>query len=259
MSARRWIGVGILALLVAVMLIPHGDPNTVDLGHRYGAPSWAHPLGTDNLGRDLFARMAVGFWRTALVVVVAGGISLVLGVLLGLLAGYVGGFLAAVVLAVTDIVIIVPTFIAALIVSAILGLTPLTAGIALGVFGIGPFVNQTHSLVRSARESEFMEVERLMGTRLGAVLGRHILPTVRRPILAYFGSTCAGVTVAYAGLAFIGLGVDTSTPDWGTMLYDYRANLTSNPLLVLWPTLGILLLAVSLHLLIDRGQEDRQR
>lgn len=247
MTHRRWTGLAIIAGFIILSLLPHPDAQSVDVSHPYAKPELGHILGTDNLGRDLHARMAEGLWRTLLVVLVASLLSLVIGVLIGLVAGYLGRWHGTYLVTAANLVLVVPTFIAALIISAVFGLTPITAGIALGVFGIGPFVNQTYSLVRSTRTEQFIHVETLMGTPVTVVLFRHVLPAVIRPVLAYLSSTCAAVTVAYAGLAFIGLGVDASTPDWGTMLYDYRVNVVTHPLLILWPTLGVLGIAFAFY------------
>ncbi|BBG03353.1 MULTISPECIES: ABC transporter permease [Pseudonocardia] len=253
MTARRAVGLGVLVTLVVLALLPHGDPNEVAIARAYAPPGADHLLGTDQLGRDLAARMAVGLWRTLLVIALAGGIGLGLGVLLGLIAGYTGRVVGGAVMSLANTVLVIPTFIAALIVSAVFGFGPVSAGIALGVFGAGPFANQTCSLVRAVRTRESIDVERMMGTPATTILLRHVMPEVARPVLAYLGSTGAGAAVAYAGLAFIGLGVDTTVPDWGAMLYEYRVNLFSNPLLLLWPTLGILLVAICLNSVVDTG------
>lgn len=251
-TPRRVVGGVGLALLLVLLVLPHGDPRAVDLDATFAPPSWAHPLGTDQLGRDLWARVAAGLERTCLVVVLAGGAAVLLGVTGGLLAGLHGGPVRWVVRAAADAVLVVPSFVAALVLASVFGLTPVSAGLALGVFGCGPLVHQTQALVEVVARRDDVAVERLMGTPGTAVLAHQVLPAVRGPVLAYLGSTAAGAALAYAGLAFIGLGVDATTPDWGTMLYDYRVQLGEHPLLVLWPTLGIALVAVTCHALLDR-------
>lgn len=254
MSNRvRWSVVGgIVAALLLLLLLPHGDPHQVDLGRPLLGPSAAHPLGTDQLGRDLWSRMAVGLQRTLTVMVVATSLSVVVGTVLGVLAGYAQGAVKAVIMMVTDLIMIVPTFVGALIFAALFGLTPLSAGVIVGLLGIGPYVNQACALTQTLRGRAFVETERLLGTPLPRVLSRHIVPTVMAHLRPYLGASAASAVLAYAGLAFIGLGVDTTTPDWGTMLYDYRVHLSDQPLLLLWPCLGIALLALGAHVLFDR-------
>lgn len=241
------------AVVCAVILLPHPDPHTTDLVHTFAAPSREHLLGTDNLGRDVYARMISGLWRTLLVTGVAAAMSVTLGTVCGIIAGLGNRVIRRIVMGFTDVLMIVPTFIAALIVAAFVGLTPLTAGISLGLFGIGTFVNQTEALTSRLVRTDFVQVERLLGTPWPHVIRQHLIPHVLGAVATNVGSTMASVAISYAGLAFIGLGVDTSTPDWGTMLYAYREELTTHPLLVLSPIIGILWISLLCHLLFDRG------
>ena len=248
---RRIVPAAILVLVVVIALLPHGDPNQVDLAGTFAAPGAGHPLGTDHLGRDVWSRVAVGLQRTLVVMGIATMINIGVGASLGILAGYAGGVVRALIMLLTDLVMIVPTFIGALIFAAVAGLTPVTAGIILGIFGVGPYVNQACALTEAVRGSAYLQAETLLGTPSGTILVRHIAPAVTRPLSVYLGASAANAALAYAGLAFIGLGVDTTVPDWGTMLYDYRVHLSDHPLLLLWPTLGIAMLALAAHTLFD--------
>ncbi len=231
----------IAGVLLAAVLVPDGDPTTTRLDQTFAAiGSPGHPLGTDHLGRDLMARLTGGLVRTCWVAVIATGLSVSLGVMLGLLSGYLGRWVRALVMMITDLVMIVPEFIAALIFAALFGLTPVGAGVVLGLFGIGPYVNQTDALTRSVKSSQYLEVETLMGTGTPTILTRHVFPAVLPAVSAYAGASAASSVLAYAGLAFVGLGVDTTQPDWGTMLYEYRVFLLDHPMLMLAPTVGIL-------------------
>lgn len=244
------------ALVCLVFLVPHPDPTAVDMSATFAPPGADHLLGTDHLGRDLWARIAVGFWRTLVVVVVSSATSVALGVVMGICAGYRRGIVKTVVMFVTDLVMIVPTFIGALIFASIFGLSPLTAGLLLGFFGIGPFVNQSCALVQSVKNCDYLLVERLMGTPAVRILYHHVLPAITGPILAYLGSSAGANVLAYAGLSYIGLGVDSTIPDWGTMLNEYRAEMVSHPWLVIAPTLGILLLSVTCHVVFDSPRRE---
>ncbi len=250
MRIRLMVAAGILGVMILAFSLPHGDPSAVDLTAVLQPPSQAHPLGTDDLGRDVWALMAVGFWRTLTVVVTASLTSVLIGVPLGLIAGYSRGAVNAIIMTATDLTMIIPTFVAALLVTAVVGLTPFSAGLVLGLFGAGTYVNQTRALTLSIRSYDYVRAEVLLATPTVQILLRHVLPGVAGPLMRYFGSSASGTILAYAGLAFIGLGVDTTVPDWGTMLYRHRSQI-DHPLLLLWPTLGIFLLAIVFHILAD--------
>lgn len=244
------VGAALFAVLLVVFALPHGDPTTVDLVNVLTGPSRSHPLGTDRLGRDLWALLATGFWRTLAVVGVTCATSLLIGVPCGLAAGYLGRAADAVIMALTDLTMVIPSFVAALIITSIVGLTPVSVGAVLGLFGAGPYVNQTKALTRSVRGSDHVRVEMLFGTPTPVILGRFVLPAVADPLLRYLGSTGSGAVLSYAGLSFVGLGIDSTVPDWGTMLYQYRTQV-DHPLLLLWPAAGILALALILQLFCD--------
>lgn len=247
---RVMIGTVTLVLLTLVCLLPHADPTRVDLAHEFAPVSMAHPMGTDDLGRDLWALFATGYWRSLLVVLTTSLTSIVIGIPTGLVAGYVGGPIDALITTVTDLTMVVPSFIAALLVTSVVGLTPVTAGIVLGNFGAGAYVNQARALAHELTLRPYVESEILFGTRTTTILVRHILPGMVAPIGSYFGATASGAVLAYAGLAFIGLGVDSTVPDWGTMLYQYRTQV-DHPMLLICPGLGIFVLAVVFQLVFD--------
>ncbi len=254
MTRRRVVSTAIVVGVAVLLCMPHGDPNRVDLAATFLAPGPGHPLGTDNLGRDVWSRVVLGLSRTLTVMILATGLSALVGGLLGMIAGYLGGPTRALIMLATDLVLIVPTFVGALIFAALFGLTPVSAGIVLGLFGIGPYVNQACALTEAVRGRAFLQIETLLGTPTPVIVARHIAPAVMRPLAVYLGASAANAVLAYAGLAFIGLGVDTTLPDWGTMLYDYRVHLSDHPLLVLWPTLGIAILALSAHAVFDEAE-----
>lgn len=240
----------VVAAVTIARCLPHADPMQVDLANVLTGPSQAHPLGTDQLGRDLWALTAAGYWRTLVVVAATCAISLLIGLPCGLAAGYRGGWLDAVITTITDLTMVIPSFVAALIVTSVAGLTPLTAGMVLGLFGAGPYVNQVRALTRTVRSRDYVQVELLLGSPAHTILATHVLPAIKSPLSSYFGATASGAVLSYAGLAFIGLGLDTTTPDWGTMLYTYRSQ-TDNPMLILTPAAGILLLASFFHIVFD--------
>ncbi|MGY6708469.1 MAG: ABC transporter permease [Rhizobiaceae bacterium] len=245
----------LLVVLLVLMLFggvwqPH-DPDAIDLLARNASPSLAHPLGTDHLGRDLLSRMMVAGWRSGLVVLVVGAIGFVGGTLIGTTAALMGGWREAVIVKAAETFIVVPTLIVALAVAAIFGLSPVTAGIALGLAGLGPYTLLSNSLTRRMLGQPFVLSTRAMGVGTAAMTLRHILPNTAPVLFAYVGSNAGQAIVAYAALAFIGLGADPTRPDWGGMLFEYRMFVFDAPLLMLWPGLAIALTAGLLNWAFD--------
>ena len=246
---------------VAVLLLISGlwqpqDPDAVDMLLRHAPPSLAHPLGTDNLGRDLASRMMIAGWRTALVVLAVGAIGFAGGSLIGTLAAIVGGWQEQVILRSAETFIVVPTLIWALTAAALFGLSPLTAGIALGLAGVGPYALLSNSLTRRVLGRPFVQAARALGVAPRRLMLRHVLPNTLPLIFVYVGSQAGQSVVAYASLAFIGLGADPSKPDWGSMLYEYRMFVFDDPMLMIWPGLAIVMMTALLNWVFDANAPD---
>lgn len=198
---------------------PH-DPDAVDMLARHQAPSPAHWLGTDHLGRDLASRMLVAGWRTTLVVLAVGLIGFCGGALIGTAA-------------------------------AIFGLSPLTAGLALGLAGVGPYALMANALTHRTLGLAYVKAARGFGAGGARLVRRHVLPATLPLLFVHVGSQAGQSVVAYAALAFIGLGADPSKPDWGSMLYEYRMFVFDDPWLMVWPGLGIAAVTTLLNLIFD--------
>ncbi len=246
----------ILCALLAAMLLAGGlwqphDPDAIDLLARNAAPSLGHPLGTDHLGRDMLARMMVAGWRSGMVIVVVVAIGFIGGTLLGTIAAVMGGWRETIIVKAAETFIVVPTLVVALAAAAVFGLSPLTAGIALGLAGLGPYTLLSNSLTRRMLGQPFVQSARAMGAGTLALTLRHVLPNTTPVLLAYVGSQAGQAIVAYAALAFIGLGADPTRPDWGGMLFEYRMFVFDAPMLMVWPGLAIGLTAGLLNWTFD--------
>lgn len=217
---------------------PH-DPDVVDILARHTAMSLAHPLGTDHLGRDLLSRLMAGGFRTGMVILSVGLIGFAGGSLLGTVAALLGGWKETVILKTSQVFIMVPTLIVALTAAAVFGLSPLSAGVALGLTAIGPLTVFTHALTKRVLSQPFILAAEAIGVSVYGMLFRHLLPNTLPSLLTYIGNQSGTAAIAYASLAFIGLGADPSLPDWGAMLFEYRMFIFDDPLLVLWPTLAL--------------------
>lgn len=247
---KIWIGINFLLLLSCLFL---QDSRSVDvnLNEIFFSYSKTHFLGTDHLGRDILSLLIVGASRTFSVFIIASFVSFSFGSFLGLITGYFQNYGSIIIKSIVDFTMIVPSFIVALIVTAIFGINPLTAGCTLGIAGIGNYMNQAENLTKQEKEKEYIQASRVLGVPCYVILYRRILPNILPQLLVNIGNTASGVILQYAALTFIGLGSDFTKPDWGAMLYEYRVYLISRPSLVLLPTICILWLSLSCHFLLD--------
>ena len=227
------------AFVVFLLAVPHENVKLTDLTSVFQGISVEHWLGTDNLGRDLFALMVVGGQRTLLVVLIATAISFLGGSVLGMVAAYRKGFLQTVIQFIADFVTVVPSLVVALVLSGLFGFSSVMAGVVFGIGNMGQYINLAYGLASETAAHDYINAEKSLGLRSGRILFCHILPNIFRQLVVYMGNNASAVVLQYAGLAFIGLGVDTTNPDWGTLLYDYRIYLTSDPVLVLIPMAAI--------------------
>lgn len=242
---------GVLALLAPVMA-PRG-PAAVSLAQAGAPPSAAHPLGTDELGRDVWSRLIWGGRVSLTVGVVAVTISTALGVLLGLVAGFYGGALDALIMRLCDLLLALPFLPLALTLAAALrpGLT--TTMILLGFWGWAGTARIVRAEVLALREQEFVLAARAIGAGDGRLLWRHLLPGVIPAALVAASLGVAWAVLAEAGLSSLGLGVPEPLPSWGNLL---AAGLSARVLLTMpwvWlpPGLCVGLAAVAINLLGD--------
>ena len=243
----------ILPIILIIIMIVTGYRDSVktNLSETFAPISLKHYFGTDHLGRDIFSLIVDGAVRTLATVFIASLISVSFGLILGMLGGYFGKSLEIVIVFFTDMLMIVPSFIMALIISAIFGLNPVTAGITLGITGIGTYTNQTMILTRQIKNRGFILSEKALGIPSSMIMTRHILPNIITPILAALGSMVSSIALQYASLSFIGLGADITKPDWGALLYQYRVYIIDKPLMLFFPCMAIFSLAYASFVIFD--------
>jgi peptide/nickel transport system permease protein len=222
-------------------------PDAVDLLARHAPPSFAHPLGTDQLGRDLLARVWAGLPRTVGAVAVVATMCLALGLGVGLAASAADGAARAGLLRAAEFAAALPALVVAIAVVAVLGLDVATAGLALGLCAWGPHALLAFGLAERCRRETYVRAASALGGGAAHVMLRHVLPAVIEAQLAYLGAKLGRFAVSYASLAFLGLGADMSRPDWGAMLYEYRYFMFDDPALMLWPGLALVTLCVVLR------------
>ncbi|MFO1062064.1 MAG: ABC transporter permease [Dongiaceae bacterium] len=222
----------VLAAVLAPLIAPY-DPNKISVPQRFAAPSAAHWLGTDQLGRDVLSRVLVGS-RVALWVALSSiGLSLVLGTALGLLAGYGPRWLDALLVLAFDSVRSFPTVMFALALVTILGPSIGTIILIVVIFQVPSYGRLVRAQTLSLKSAEFITAERSMGASLGRVLAVHLTPNVVGPLLILASMDIPSVIALEAGLSFLGLGVRPPNASWGTILNDGYAFIRTTPWIVI--------------------------
>jgi peptide/nickel transport system permease protein len=253
--ALLWVGAGLAALVLAVALLapwiaPY-NPAYQDLDHRLEPPSWQHPLGLDELGRDILSRLLFGARVSVAVGILVVGLAGLLGTALGAVAGYWGGQVDAVLMRLTDVFLAFPGILLAIALVAILGPALSHVVLALVVIGWTGYARLVRAQVLQLREWEFVLAARALGFSRGRILLRHVLPNVLPALLVQVSLGMAGAILAEAGLSFLGLGIQPPVPSWGAMINAGRSHLLDAPHLTLFPGLAILLMVMGLNFLGD--------
>jgi len=224
----------ILIALSAPLISPY-DPIQVDVAHNLEAPSPAHPLGTDDLGRDVLSRVIWGSRISLSVGVISVGIGFFVGVTLGLVAGYAGGLVDLLAMRAIDALLAFPALVLAISITAALGPQIQNAMIAIGIVAIPAYTRLTRGQVLAMRQREFVVAARTIGATPLRVVLRHIFPNITNPLVVQATLGTAGAILAEAALSFLGLGAQPPAPSWGQDI-NYNARYLSN--LMWWMSLG---------------------
>jgi peptide/nickel transport system permease protein len=247
--------VAILASLAGPSLSPY-NPAAQELARRLEPPTLSHPLGLDELGRDILARLRSGARISLLVGLAVVSVSSLVGMLLGSVAGYFGGRVDDVISRVVDVLMAFPGILLAIALVAVLGPSLTNVVLALSVIGWVGYARLVRGQALRARELDFVQAARALGASSTRIVIRHVLPTAFPAVVVQATLGMAGAIIAEASLSFLGLGVQPPTPSWGTMLDAGRAHLFDAPHLTIFPGLAIALLVLGFNFLGD-GLRDR--
>jgi peptide/nickel transport system permease protein len=238
-----------VAAVFGPLIAPY-DPNAMAFDMMLPS-SWAHPLGTDDLGRDLLSRIIVGTQVSIFVGVVTVAIALVAGVTLGVLAGYFGGWLDHVIMRYIDLQWAFPNFIIAVYLVAVFGTGLLNLIVAISLAFLDDFARIARGMVLSIKEEQYIAAARTVGVSHFRIMWRHILPNALAPIIVQATVSVSYAILAEAGLSFLGLGVEATTPTWGLILADARSFITRDWSLGIFPGVAIMLTVLSINFIGD--------
>jgi peptide/nickel transport system permease protein len=247
--------VAIVAALAGPTLWPY-DPSAQELARRLEAPTLAHPLGLDELGRDILSRLLRGARISLLVGLAVVSVSSTVGMAFGSIAGYFGGRVDDVISRVIDVLMAFPGILLAIALVAVLGPSLVNVILALSIIGWVGYARLVRGQALRAREFEFVQAARASGASAARIVIRHVLPTAIPAVVVQATLGMAGAIIAEAALSFLGLGVQPPTPSWGTMLDAGRAHLFDAPHLTIFPGLAIAMLVLGFNFLGD-GLRDR--
>jgi len=222
-----------------------------NISERLQGPSAAHWFGTDEFGRDIFARIIHGSRVSLVVGLISVSVSLTLGGILGSFAGFYGGRVDNVIMRVMDIFLAVPSTLLAITIVAALGTNLVNVMLAIGVAGVPNFARIVRAAVMSVKDQEFVESSRAIGASSPTIIFREILPNCLAPIIVQSTLSVASAILSTASLSFIGLGVQPPSPEWGAMLSSGRNFLRDAVHLTLFPGLAIVVTILALNLLGD--------
>lgn len=249
------MGAAVLLILVlaclAAPLLTARDPEAIDPGNTLQAPSRLYPMGTDDIGRDSFARFLYGGRLSLRVGLVAIAIGAVIGVTLGLISGYFGGWIDSLISWLTDILMAFPDILLALAIIAILGPGIINAMFAVGIAFVPSFMRLTRSSVLALREMTYVEAVRALGGSTSHIILHHILPNAMRTLLVLVTLGIGSSILAGAALSFLGLGAQPPIPEWGAMLNAGQKYVRHAWWLTVFPGLGIFLTILSINLIGD--------
>lgn len=227
------------------------DPYKTNLAIRLEPPDSVHWMGTDELGRDLMVRIALGGRYSLLIGLSASAIAAVVGTALGLLGGYQEGALGSVIMRLMDVLLAFPGVLLAITIVAVLGTGLTNVVIAVAVHSVPAFARLAYGSTLSIKQEEYVTAARAVGAGSGRLLTRHILPNIASSLIVQFSLRVATVILLAAGLGYLGLGTTPPTPEWGTMLSDARAYLRTDPHATVFPGMAIFLMVLALNLFGD--------
>ncbi|MDP2992140.1 MAG: ABC transporter permease [Deltaproteobacteria bacterium] len=247
------IGTGVVFLLfivsLAAPLLSPYDPSYIDIKSILEPPSYNHPLGTDQLGRDVLSRIIWGGRISLMVGFVAVGIAMVIGVFLGAMAGYYGSYVDTVIMRFVDIMLCFPTFFLILAVVALLEPSIWNIMVVIGATGWMGMARLIRAEILSIKERDYVLAARALGASHTRIIWRHIIPNAMAPVLVAATLGVAAAILTESALSFLGIGVQPPTPSWGNILTAGKDSIEVAWWLSFYPGMAILITVLGYNLL----------
>lgn len=236
--------------LVGAFITPY-DPYDFDLGRVRQAPSLSHPLGTDELGRDILSRIMAGAKYTLGISLISVILGALVGVVLGLISGYIGGVVDSIIQRVIDVALAFPTILLAIALIASLGQGVVSLIIAIAVSTFPVYARLVRGSVLQVINEDYIAAVKLLGKGSWYIMFKHVLPNITSPIIVQSTYYMGLAILLTSSLGFLGLGVPPPTPEWGAMIGGGRVYLFSSPHIVVSPGVFILVTALAFNLVGD--------
>jgi peptide/nickel transport system permease protein len=249
--------VGLVVILILIItaaaapVLTQYDPIAQNMAIRLSPPSWDHILGTDNFGRDVFARIIYGARTTLDIIILVTIIVAPIGLLIGTCSGYFGGIVDEVLMRITDIFLSFPGLVLALGFAAALGPGITNAIIAISLTAWPPIARLARAETLSLRQMDYIAAVRLQGASSAAVIMRHILPMCVPSVIVRVTLNMAGIILTAAGLGFLGLGAQPPWPEWGAMAATGREFMLDSPWVIAAPGIAIAVVSLAFNLVGD--------
>lgn len=253
------IGLGIVILfvclaLLAPILAPH-DPTLVDVSLKLKNPSWAYPLGTDQLGRCVLSRLLWGSRLSLMYSLTVLAFTLIIGIPIGILSGYLGKRWDTALMRVTDIFLALPSFIVILAIAGTLGPSGKNLVLAMSLSYWAQYARVSRALTLKIKGESYFQALKAGGLSNARIIFKHILRNIMPSIIALATVELGSIILAIAGYSFIGMGVQPPNPEWGIMLNDSRPFIQTFPQLMLYPGITIMLIVFGVNILGEGIQD----
>lgn len=244
----------VLVLLLTALLAPllaQYDPNDISMANKLLAPNMAHPMGTDELGRDMLSRVLYGARISILVGLEVVGVAVIIGTITGSVAGFFGGWIDEIIMRITDIFLAFPSLILAMAIAAAMGPGLNNAVIAASLTWWPWYTRLIRAQVLALRQFEYVDAARALGNTHAGIIRKHILPNCISPVIVQATMDIGFAIQLTAGLSFIGLGAQPPTPEWGAMISAGRMYMLTHWWYATFPGLAILVVVLGFNLLGD--------
>lgn len=249
------LGLAIFIIEVIIALVgwfwtPYGW-ETMDFSNMYATPSWAHPLGCDEFGRDILSRLMYGARYSLVIGLGTTVVSVMIGIVVGSIAGFFGGIVDDVIMRLLDIIQAIPAMLLAVAISAVFGTGFDKCIIAIALSSAPATVRLLRASIMTVRKNEYVEAATAIGASQLRIITKHVLQNSLSPLIVNSTMSVGTSIIMAAGLSYMGLGVQAPNPEWGAMLSGSRAYIRDYPHMVLIPGLTIMITVLALNMLGD--------